>query len=241
LLSSLDRDASTNADTLDPSLSATFRAKSASSFGSLIETMRVSDTVRPVLALFFFSCIFAFLGRLNSTTCITVLLVENVTYTLKEAAELVGISEVTLRRLVKSDKVQAEPRSDTRQPYKVTSQALLSAGLVITQVTSQPEKQLVLPNELDRLKADLEAAKIDRDALRAERERLIERASRAEGALEESRQAFQAALSSLEPAIKALTEKVEQVTSQPIGSRPVIDYLEQRVKRSFIDRLRSRK
>lgn len=165
----------------------------------------------------------------------------DVTLSLKEAAKRAGISEVTLRRLVKSGKVQAEPRADTRQPYKVTTQALLNAGLLITQVTSQPDTQLALPDEVDRLRADLEAAKIDRDALRAERERLIERASRAEGALEESRQAFQAALSSLEPAIKALTEKVEQVTSQPVSSRPLFDYSEQRAKRSLISRLRVRK
>ena len=70
----------------------------------------------------------------------------DVTLSLKEAAKRAGISEVTLRRLVKSGKVQAEPRADTRQPYKVTTQALLNAGLLITQVTSQPETQLALPD-----------------------------------------------------------------------------------------------
>lgn len=176
----------------------------------------------------------------------------DVTLTLKEAAERVGVSEVTLRRLVKSGKVKAEPRSDTRQPYKVTTQALVEAGLVMsevtTQATSQPETQLAFPDELARLKADLEAAKIDRDALRAERESLIERASRAEGALAESRQAFQAALSSLEPAIKALTERLEkaeqvttQATSQPVSQSTVFDYSEKQVKRSLVDRLRGRK
>lgn len=157
------------------------------------------------------------------------------TLTLKEAADLAGLSEVTMRRLVKAGKVKAEPRSSDKEPWLISRQALdkaLEAGGLVRQ--TKPSTSQVSAKEAEVLRVELESVKAALEAVKAQREVMLERANRAEGALEESQRAFQAALAALEPAIKALTDKAtEQLTSQPIFRMP-LDYSEgNRRKRWF--------
>jgi Helix-turn-helix domain len=157
------------------------------------------------------------------------------TLTLKEAADLAGLSEVTMRRLVKAGKVETEPRSSDKEPWRISRKALdkaLEAGGLVRQ--TKPSTSQVSAKEAEGLRVELVAVKAALEAIKAEREAMLERANRAEGALEESQRAFQAALAALEPAIKALTDRAaEQMTSQPVFRMP-LDYSEgNRRKRWF--------
>lgn len=60
--------------------------------------------------------------------------------TLKAAAEIVGKSEATLRRLVKAGKLVPEPRPVSNAPYLVTLEALEAAGLT-------PERAYTAPTQ----------------------------------------------------------------------------------------------
>ena len=53
------------------------------------------------------------------------------TFNLKDAADLVGKSEATLRRMVKSGSLATQPRKVGNEPYQVTSAQLEDAGFVL--------------------------------------------------------------------------------------------------------------
>ena len=88
--------------------------------------------------------------------------------TLKAAAEIVGKSEATLRRLVKAGELVVEPRPVSNAPYLVTLEALEAAGLVpehayTAPTQSEPEavsdRVAELEAEIERLRPfELEAA-----------------------------------------------------------------------------------
>ena len=159
------------------------------------------------------------------------------TLTLKEAADLAGLSEVTMRRFVKAGKIETEPRSSEKEPWRISRRALdkaLMAGGLVRQV--KPSTSQLSAQEAEGLRVELEAVKQDLEAVKAERESLLARANRAEGALEESQRAFQAAIASLEPAMKALSERVSEMLISPASPRQVAEYADTVAKRGWLRR-----
>ena len=142
------------------------------------------------------------------------------TLSLTQAAELTGVSVSTLRRLMKQGQLEIEPRESSRLPIQVSTQALLKAGLRLSD-------RLELPPKAEGVESELRA---EVERLKARELELLERASRAEGEAE----AMRALVPSLEQALKALNT---QVNTQ----RPVLEYSPGTQRVGLIARLRGRK
>jgi len=143
-----------------------------------------------------------------------------VTLSLTQAAELAGVSVSTLRRLVKQGQLEIEPRESSRSPIQVSTQALLKAGLRLSD-------RLELSPKAEGVESELRA---EVERLKARELELLERASRAEGEAE----AMRALVPSLEQALKALNT---QVNTQ----RPVLEYSPATQRVGLLERLRGRK
>lgn len=142
------------------------------------------------------------------------------TLSLTQAAELAGVSVSTLRRLIVRGQLEIEPRESSRLPIQVSTQALLKAGLRLSD-------RLELSPKAEGVESELRA---EVERLKARELELLERASRAEGEAE----AMRALVPSLEQALKALNT---QVNTQ----RPVLEYSPGTQRVGLIERLKSRK
>lgn len=160
---------------------------------------------------------------------------------LTQAAELAGVSVSTLRRLMKQGQLEIEPRESSRSAIQVSTQALLKAGLRLSdRLELSPKAEGVeseLRAEIERLKAR-ELGLLERasraegrtEQLEASKLELVERAARAEGQV-----------AALSPLVATMEQAIRARNNQGNSQRPLLEYSPVLRRVGLLARLRGRK
>ena len=128
---------------------------------------------------------------------------------IKQAAELVGVSEVTIRRAIKQGKLATKERAKPQSPYLVTREGLAQAGFEV------PAEGEASRSELEQLRAELGEA---RQALQAKEVELSELRGELRG-VKGSLEVLAGTMEALTSQVgQALQLRAEAETRQPVIS-----------------------